>query len=237
MNRDLGKNEPSKPQLRDNWTWNQHDHSPEIQLDEDGLRVTKSKPHPTTISGVRGTRVLNGGRHYWEIQVTHPDLAAIFGVSTKEAPLEVFSGGKNDTGKWTTWGMTCMGNLRVVTLGDYNCYNWLETKISCSFKQSMKTILGLLFDGVEGTLSFYKDGKYLGLVFKNLHKVREPLFPMVMSIPIGMKITLTSTWRDLGDLQARCRSVILEEIKKNELDLEELELPPAIRNYLAEGLP
>ena len=47
--------------------------------------------------------------------------------------------------------------------------------------QRIATTIGLYFDGVAGTLTYYKDGMCLGVAFTNLQDVTEPLYPIVCS--------------------------------------------------------
>lgn len=39
------------------------------------------------------------------------------------------------------------------------------------FRENHPTQIGILFDGIEGTLTYYKDGKCLGVAFRDLDKV------------------------------------------------------------------
>ena len=47
--------------------------------------------------------------------------------------------------------------------------------------QRIATTIGLYFDGVAGTLTYYKDGTCLGVAFTGLQDVTEPLYPIVCS--------------------------------------------------------
>ena len=47
--------------------------------------------------------------------------------------------------------------------------------------QRIATTIGLYFDGVAGTLTYYKDGMCLGVAFTGLQDVTEPLYPIVCS--------------------------------------------------------
>lgn len=39
------------------------------------------------------------------------------------------------------------------------------------FRENHPTQIGVLFDGIEGTLTYFKDGKCLGVAFRGLHRV------------------------------------------------------------------
>lgn len=55
----------------DNWTWNKQDRSTEVRLSGFGCRTVHFHPNWSKgTAGIRGTRVLNNGRYYWEIRVS-----------------------------------------------------------------------------------------------------------------------------------------------------------------------
>lgn len=62
----------------DHWTWNDRYKSKEVRLLGDNLLTAHFHPNWSNgTAGVRGTRILNRGRYYWEINVTR----RIFGTS------------------------------------------------------------------------------------------------------------------------------------------------------------
>lgn len=86
----------------------------------------------------------------------------MFGIGTKKARLHVNSFinllGEDDNG----WGLSHKGLLWHGSVGLH------YTK---KFKENEATTIGLLFDGITGTLSYYKDGEYLGVAFWGLNEV------------------------------------------------------------------
>ena len=55
----------------DHWSWNRKDKSHEVRLNGPNDRIAHFHPNWSNgTAGVRGTRVLNGGRYYWEINVS-----------------------------------------------------------------------------------------------------------------------------------------------------------------------
>ena len=55
----------------DHWSWNPKDKSHEVRLNGPNDRIAHFHPNWSNgTAGVRGTRVLNGGRYYWEINVS-----------------------------------------------------------------------------------------------------------------------------------------------------------------------
>ncbi|XP_031342774.1 SPRY domain-containing SOCS box protein 3 isoform X2 [Photinus pyralis] len=103
------------------------------------------------------------------------------------------------------------------------------------FRENEATVIGILFDGVDGTLTFYKDGKCLGIAFRGLHEVKQSLYPMVCSTAAKTEMKLTGMKRDFVNLQDRCRAVILKCVV-DKTSIDELMIPPRIKGYLKEGI-
>ncbi|XP_046675420.1 SPRY domain-containing SOCS box protein 3 isoform X1 [Homalodisca vitripennis] len=229
LNRTEGEKEPIKYGCEDHWTWNRHDRSHEVRLYGSGMRVAHFHPNWSSgTAGVRGTRILNNGRYYWEVQVSQRifGTSMMFGIGTKKACLHknVFTNliGEDEN----SWGLSHKGLI---------WHRGLWVQYTIPFRENQATTVGILFDGVEGTLTFYKDNKCLGVAFRNLQQVREPLYPMVSSTACKTEMTLSYMRRDFVNLQDRCRAVILKFVK-TKADLDQLELPPMIKNYLAEAI-
>lgn len=55
----------------DNWTWNLKDRSHEVRLYGPRRRIAHFHPNWSNgTAGVRGNRILNKGRYYWELNVS-----------------------------------------------------------------------------------------------------------------------------------------------------------------------
>lgn len=103
------------------------------------------------------------------------------------------------------------------------------------FRENEATTIGILFDGISGTLTYYKDGVCLGIAFRDLDKIREPLYPIICSTAAKTEMTLINMKRDFVNLQDRCRASIIKRIRKKS-DLDKLKVPPRIKSYLYEGM-
>lgn len=86
---------------------------------------------------------------------------------------------------------------------------------------------------LPGTLTYFKDGKCLGVAFKGLNKVKEPLYPMISSTAAKTEMVLENTRRDFVNLQDRCRVVIARRMRSKK-DVAKLCLPPRMQAYLGE---
>ncbi|XP_055636936.1 SPRY domain-containing SOCS box protein 3 [Toxorhynchites rutilus septentrionalis] len=220
---------PLQNGCEDKWSWSKRDRSKEVWLSGANNRTVHFHPNWSKgTAGIRGTRVLNNGRYYWELSVSQRvfGTSMMFGIGTKKARLHVnaFTNllGEDKNG----WGLSHKGLLWHA--GSARNY----TK---RFKENQATKIGILFDGIAGTLTYYKDEVCLGIAFRGLNEIREPLYPIVCSTAAKTEMVLTEMRRDFVNLQDRCRALIIKYAKSRE-KLDRLNLPYCITNYLAEAL-
>ena len=210
----------------DSWTWDRKEKSPEVRLF--GQTVHFHPNWSNGSAGVRGSRILNNTRYYWEVKISHRifGTSMMVGIGTWKARLhaDAFLNllGEDNSG----WGLSHKGLL-------WHGGKWRPyTK---PFKENESTVIGILFDGVAGTVTYYKDGKNLGVAFTDLDKVTESLYPIVCSTAAKTEMTLGVMRREFTSLQDRCRAAIIRHIKK-EPDLVDLGLPTPLMHYLLEGM-
>lgn len=214
----------------DNWTWHRRDKSPEVRLYGNNFQSALFHPNWSSgTAGVRGTRMLNNGRYFWELHLSKRifGTSMMFGIGTKKARLHADSFTNLIGEDANSWGLSHKGLL---------WHAGARTHYTKPFRENVHTVIGIYFDGIAGTLSYYKDKKCLGVAFRGLHQVKEPLYPIICSTAAKTEMVLSTTRRDYINLQDRCRSVIVKLIKKKK-DLEELYVPTRIRNFLAEEMP
>ncbi|XP_055592353.1 SPRY domain-containing SOCS box protein 3-like [Uranotaenia lowii] len=220
---------PLQNGCEDKWDWSKRDRSKEVWLSGANNRTVHFHPNWSKgTAGIRGTRVLNNGRYYWEISVSQRvfGTSMMFGIGTKKARLHVnaFTNllGEDKNG----WGLSHKGLL---------WHGGIARNYTKRFRENQATKIGILFDGIAGTLTYYKDDVCLGIAFRGLNEIREPLYPIVCSTAAKTEMVLTESRRDFVNLQDRCRAVIIKHIKSRE-KLDRLDLPYCITNYLAEAL-
>lgn len=150
----------------------------------------------------------------------------MFGIGTRKARVHANSFtnmlGEDRYG----WGLSHKGLI---------WHNGEARSYTKRFKENEATVIGILFDGIAGFLTYYKDGDCLGVAFRGLNEIREPLYPIVCSTAAKTEMTLAETKRDFVSLQDRCRAVIMKHIRTEE-DLQELGLPTRITFYLQKAL-
>lgn len=68
---DINMERPLMFGCEDSWTWNKRDRSQEVRLSGPNCRTVHFHPNWSKgTAGIRGNRVLNNGRYYWEIKVS-----------------------------------------------------------------------------------------------------------------------------------------------------------------------
>lgn len=150
----------------------------------------------------------------------------MFGIGTKKtrlgSPDYIDLIGEDEN----SWGLSHKGLL---------WHDGKHRKFCRPFREHLPTTIGLLFDGVDGTLTYFKDGVRLGIGFRNLHKIKEPLYPIISSTAAKTKMTLQSTASEFVNLKDRCRAVILENLKSTD-EIQNLPLPFTLKEYLVENV-
>jgi len=224
----LTSSSPPFLSCQDIWSWNSNDMSDEVTLLGPKQRIANfHKNWSAGSAGVRGNQILNGSRHYWEIKVKRVfGTSMMFGIATQKTKLYVNEFvnmlGEDESG----WGLNHRGIL---------WHNGVEKEYIKPFEEFKTTVIGLLFDGIQGTLTYYKDGVCLGVAFQDLDKIEEPLYPMVCSTAKGSEMELGVTRRDFVGLQDRCRSSIVHHLSAAD-KIDQLCLPSTIKNYILEAM-
>lgn len=153
-------------------------------------------------------------------------FSMMFGIGTRHARLHV-DAFVNMLGEDThSWGLSHKGFL------------WHEAKYKMytkPFRENVATTIGVYFDGINGTLTYFKDGVSLGVAFTGLNDIKEPLFPIICSTAAKTEMALGVMKRDFSCLRDRCRSIILKHLTKEE-QIHELELPRTLKQFISEGL-
>lgn len=146
----------------------------------------------------------------------------MFGIGTKGCRLHAESFvnmiGENEHG----WGLSHKGLL-------WHNGHWIQyTK---PFQENTATTVGLLFDAKNGTLTYYHDGRCLGVAFTGLNYVKQKLYPVICSTAAKTEMTVANQRRDFISLQDRCREVIVRCIRYDTA-LSELHLPVMLQKFI-----
>ncbi|XP_065206660.1 SPRY domain-containing SOCS box protein 3-like [Planococcus citri] len=212
----------------DTWTWNPNCKSCDVRIIDKNQKCVLFHPSWSQgTSAIRGTKMLNNTRSYWEIFIPKGicGTSMMFGIGTERSrlgsPDYINLIGEDER----SWGLSHKGFL---------CHDGEYKKFCRPFREHLPTTVGLLFDGIYGTLSYFKDDICLGVGFRDLNKIKEPLYPMISSTSAKTIMTLKSTGSEFVSLKDRCRAVILENLKCID-DVQKLPLPSKMREYITYG--
>ncbi|XP_022913635.1 SPRY domain-containing SOCS box protein 3 [Onthophagus taurus] len=213
----------------DQWIWNRWERSPDVKFFGRTYRTAHFHINWSAgTAGVRGTRILNNGRYFWELRITQRifGTSMMFGIGTKKSKLHANSFtnlfGQDDQ----SWALSHKGLLW------HSGKTYSYTK---PFQENQSTRIGILFDGIAGTLTYYKDGECLGVAFSGLNEIKEPLYPVICSSAARTAMTLSSMKREFVNLQDRCRAVIVKKLRCRS-SIDKLMVPAGVKCYLAEAI-
>lgn len=185
---------------------------------------------------IRGNKILNGGKFYWEI-ISPNDFYGTsnqFGICTEEASLYDSNYtvliGKDIHG----WALNYTGFIHhngqeQLYSPNINTMKKMDGCFSCE-TYTYNTI-GILFDGIEGTLTYYLNGKSMGIAFTNLHKVTAKLFPVVSSTTIQTMLIMGIQKREFHSLKDRCQITITSNLSEKS-QINQLSLPSSFKESL-----
>ena len=121
----------------------------------------------------------------------------MFGVGTHSARLHV-DAFVNMLGEDSrSWGLSHKGFL---------WHAGKQRQYTNPFRENTATTIGIYFDGLKGTLTYYKDGVSLGTAFEGLTQSElgdEPLYPIVCSTAAKTEMALGVMKREFLSLQGR----------------------------------
>lgn len=121
----------------------------------------------------------------------------MFGIGTNRCRLhaENFTNmlGEDEHG----WGLSHKGLL---------WHNGIGLHFTKRFTENVETKVGLLFDGIHGTLTYFKDGRSLGVAFRGLNEVTTIFY---ISTYCQLKIKQSSLFNMYDLLSFRFRFVNL----------------------------
>ena len=209
----------------DHWSWDAYDKSPDVRLYDENPNLATFHPNWSNgTAGIRGTKVLNYGRTYWEVMLPARvfGTSMMFGVGTVKARIHADAFVNLIGEDQQSWGLSHKGLL---------WHAGKSRQFTKPFHENRQTVIGMLFDWKQGTLSYYKDGISLGVAFTGLNRVDEELFPIASSTAAKTDMRLMRRSRSFYSLQDRCRATIIERVS-GENDTDVLPIPTRIKEYI-----
>lgn len=212
---------------RDGWKWSRSK-SKEVRVY--GNRQRTVCFHPNWSNGTaaaRGSRPLNdptGVSRFWEIRTSSRifGTSMMFGIGTRRTRMhsDSFTNLLGEDGH--SWGLSHKGTL-------WHDGRWRP--FCRPFRENEATTIGMWFDAVNGTLSYFKDEEPLGIAFEGLDKVDAFLYPMVASTAAKTEMLISSSIRSFISLKDRCRQVITDNLTDVQ-DVRRLQIPSILQSYV-----
>lgn len=212
-------------ECEDYWTWDKERKSHEVRLYGD--LGEKAYFHPNwsnSTAAVRADKILNGGVFYWEIKLSERvfGTSMMFGIGTcktrlhADAFVNLLGEDENSMGlshKGIVW------------------YNGIGKQYTKPFRDNEPTTIGLLFDGVKGTLSYYKDGQDLGVAFTGINRITERIYPLVSSTSAKTEMVVSNRRRCYHSLKDRCQRALLPMLPSLDM-IDSLPIPNSSKESL-----
>ena len=119
-----------------------------------------------------------------------------------------------------SWGISYFGTLH---------HNGKTKDYTKKFERG--AVIGCHLDLWKGTLSFYKNGKPLGIAFDGL--LGKQLYPMISSTAARTRMKLLCSHKTSFSLQYLCCKEISKNIPSNTDTLDTLPLPNGLKRYIS----
>ncbi|XP_031554497.1 SPRY domain-containing SOCS box protein 3-like [Actinia tenebrosa] len=216
---------PWKDAFKEDWTWDTDNRSPDVFLCLDN-KIACFHIDPVDMStgtaAVRGNKAFTHGQHYWEVKLSDVyGTSVMVGVGTKDAVLHTNNYEYvNLIGKDSqSWGLSHKGEI---------WHNGKKRKFCEPFFDS--TVIGILLDMDQGTLSYFKNNELLGVAFSGLCESTSELYPIVSSTATESEVEIGDRSCKYMSLQDQCWKTILKHVSEDKT--ESLPLPPTLCKYL-----
>ena len=199
--------------------------APLISTDQKSVCFHASCQSCFETNAVRGNRALKSNAFtYWEITVLNEvcsGTSLMIGVGNQNARLNSI-GYLNLLGiDENSWGLSHQG------------FTWHDNK-SAKFSEhfsettSGPVTIGCLFNGFTGQLSYFKNGKYLGVAFEKINTKTQTLFPMISSTVAQSAFRLECVCETFPNLKDLCR----ETVRAGQIKLDNQNLPVSLLEFL-----
>ncbi|XP_035229315.1 SPRY domain-containing SOCS box protein 3-like [Stegodyphus dumicola] len=209
------------------WTWHEEENSNFLEIRDDNKDVIF---HPRLSNGtavVRGTKAMSNGQHYWEVEMASPVYGTdvMIGVGTSDADISqvrdrfVSLLGMDNK----TWGLSYTGQFH---------HDGLARDYAPRFV--LGSIIGVHLDMWNGTLSFYKNRKNLGVASRGLNG--KSLYAMASSTAARSRMRIIRSCSFPSSLQFLCCSRLREMIPEEKSVLDAIKVPPGLRLFLQNNL-
>ncbi|XP_038066348.1 SPRY domain-containing SOCS box protein 3-like isoform X2 [Patiria miniata] len=214
------------------WLWNEEETSDACVhvLGNSGAQVFFHQDYSCGTAAARGTQPMSQGQHFWEIKMDSPvyGTAMMVGIGTRQIDLTQYSHtfcnmlGSDPNSE--SCGLSYTG--RFYQGGG-------QGKAYCS-KFGQGTVIGVHLDMWFGTLTYYKNGKCLGVATKGL--LGKAWHPMISSTAARSSMCLQTARSFPSSLQFWCCRTLRRAVPTEHNVIEVLDFPPGMRAFLEDNL-
>ncbi|XP_033630807.1 SPRY domain-containing SOCS box protein 3-like [Asterias rubens] len=217
---------------RPEWIWDEQMMSDAcIQAQESkGAQVCFHQDYSCGTAAARGLQPMAEGQHYWEIQMDSPvyGTAMMIGIGTGQIDLcqyaHTFCNMLGSDTNNESCGLSYTGRF----------YHGGAHGRSYCTKFGQGTVIGVHLDMWFGTLTFYQNGKCLGIATKGL--LGKVWYPMISSTAARSSMCLQTARSFPSSLQFWCCRTLRRAIPAELNVVEALDLAPGMRAFLEDNL-
>ncbi|CAD5227076.1 unnamed protein product [Bursaphelenchus xylophilus] len=215
------------------WGWfhqaNERLSSFEAHFTEDSVQFHPDYAYGT--AAALGNHILNESSiSYWELKVPYIyGTSVMFGIGTLQTPVKLGNRFDNLLGlEDTSYGLSHKGVLY---------HNGKERSNYCEeFEENKMAVVGMYFNGPERRLSYFLNGKYLGVAFENIN-LDKPMYPMVSSTARKCTFILQNQYSNTDlSLRGICKRYVIHKLECHPHSLNDLGLPSALVDELKKDI-
>uniref|UniRef100_A0A8B9HB03 SPRY domain-containing SOCS box protein 3 n=1 Tax=Astyanax mexicanus TaxID=7994 RepID=A0A8B9HB03_ASTMX len=209
------------------WAWDEECISPAVFLSCSNRKVSFHPDYSCGTAAIRGSAELRHGQHFWEIKMTSPVYGTdmMVGIGTAEVNLDQYRHSfSNLLGVDAhSWGLSYTGLL-----------HHKGTKVNFSRRFGQGSIIGLHLDTWNGTLTFYKNRRWIGVAATGLRN--KSFYPMVCSTAAKSSMKVIRSVSAPTSLQYLCCTHLRRYLPDAPDVLSALPLPPGLKLQLSQQL-
>ncbi|KAI4872600.1 hypothetical protein NFI96_013357 [Prochilodus magdalenae] len=209
------------------WAWDEEYKSPAVFLSCSNRKVSFHPDYSCGTAAIRGSAELRHGQHFWEVKMTSPVYGTdmMVGIGTPEVNLGQFRHSFCSMlgADAHSWGLSYTGLL-----------HHKGSKISFSPRFGQGSIIGLHLDTWHGTLTFYKNRRWIGVAATGLRN--KSFYPMVCSTAAKSSMKVISSVSTPTSLQYLCCSNLRRYLPDALDALSALPIPPGLKLQLRQQL-
>eukprot|EP00057_Strongylocentrotus_purpuratus_P000730 XP_001181890.2 PREDICTED: SPRY domain-containing SOCS box protein 3 [Strongylocentrotus purpuratus] len=211
------------------WQWDDNAKSNACCLAKMKTEVRFHLDYSCGTAAARGSENMRDGQFFWEVKMVSPVYGTdmMIGVGTQQVDLNQYSRafcsmlGHEPSSE--SCGLSYTGRFQKGGIG----------RMYCS-KFGQGAIIGMHLDMWFGTLTYYRNGKHLGVATRNL--LSKTWYPIVSSTAARSSMRLVNTKSFPSNLQFWCCQALRKAVPPEHNVLDVVPLPPGLKNFLEDNL-